>query len=277
VAGEAFRSHFLARDGRVPEATPETIQTWYAIHVDTMNRSRGGLTAAQILESARQLPPPPPARMIIRPTARPLTPVGDLFNTQGRPTRNVLSREDMRNFMSSVASMISADQRQSGLQQWLDEYEIMYSDFLKSVADPALLLTRLRAFLEEQMPTSSNPRDDFDPREDSVGLIDSAATPVQPFLTTNGTPSPHIWTLEDENDYRQLVLNNPDQTRAQVSFWMKWSINHARDLEKSPNAEIVSSRIRDWVMDNVVLARPREVTRPACSKDPGTSTAPMEH
>jgi hypothetical protein len=184
----------------------------------------------------------------------------------------------MRNFMSSVASMISADQRQSGLQQWLDEYEIMYSDLLKSVADLVLLLTRFRAFLEEQMPTSSNPRDDFDPREGSVGLTDSAATPVQLFWTTDGTPSPHIWTREDETNYRQLVLKNPDQTRAQVSFWMRWSINHARDLEKSPNAEIVSSRIRDWVMDNIVLARPpSEVTRPACSKDPGTSKAPMEH
>jgi hypothetical protein len=67
--------------------------------------------------------------------------------------------------------MQTADQRQIGLQQWLKEYEELYNSFLIPVANPALLLTRLRAYLEEQLPTSSNPKNDVGPRDGSGYMV----------------------------------------------------------------------------------------------------------
>jgi hypothetical protein len=40
--------------------------------------------------------------------------------------------------------MNTADQRQSGQQQWLEEYEELYNNFLMSVANTALLGTVMR-------------------------------------------------------------------------------------------------------------------------------------
>jgi len=196
-----------------------------------------------------------------------LSPVGSLFNHYGKPSREVLGKEDMQQFMSSIAKQKYAAQRQECLQQWLDNYSVKYSDFLLTVTDPALLLTRLKEYLEQQMPSSSNPRDDV--TSGYSGATEDPADGARPaFWTSEGTPSPHIWTPEDEASYYRLVLRSPDQTRAQISFWTRWNIRHARDLELFQDVEIVSTRVRDWVYDNVVLAS---------AKDPGTSTAPMEH
>jgi len=79
--------------------------------------------------------------------------------------------------MSSVVSMSTADQRQSGQQQWLEEYEELYSNFLMSVANTALLLTKHRAYLEEQLLTSSNPRDDNGPTDGSIEPTASTLAP----------------------------------------------------------------------------------------------------
>jgi hypothetical protein len=116
--------------------------------------------------------------------------------------------------------MSTADQRQSGQQQWLEEYEELYSNFLMSVANTALLLTKHRAYLEEQLLTSSNPRDDNGPTDGSIEPTASTLAPRAQFWTNNGSPIPHLWTPQDVATYLRFILRSSDKATVQVDFWM---------------------------------------------------------